>query len=105
MLEPSAAYAFDYQVICHAEVDLTAWLCALSGQSGWHLCGEEEGEMCDLYDFMLGERQAQVALYRTGHATVEVDGRIVYDGQLTAESAYARLQYYNAESGEPILLN
>lgn len=105
MLEPSIVTAFDYAVVCHAEVDLPAWLRELTGRSGWRLCGEDEGEMCDVYTFEDGTQEAQIVLYHTGYATVEVGDRTLYDGHLTAAPGYARLQYYNADSGEPVLLN
>lgn len=105
MLEPSAASTFDYSIVCHAEVDLPSWLQELTGKSGWQLLDEEEDELFDVYSFYRGAEEAQVVLYRTGYATVDVGDRTLYDGNLTFPSGYAKLQYYNAESGEPVLLN
>jgi hypothetical protein len=105
MLESSTVSSFDYQIVCHAEIDLPAWLLALTGKSGWRLSREEEAEMCDVYSFECGDKDAQIVLYHTGYATVEVDGHTLYDGHLMAAPGYARLQYFNAESGEPVRLN
>lgn len=105
MLEPSAVSAFDYSVVCHAEVDLPSWLKELTGKAGWMLSDEEEAELCDVYSFQRGVEQAQVVLYHSGYATVDVDDHTLYDGHLTFAPGFARLQYYNADSGEPVLLN
>lgn len=105
MLEPSAISAFDYSIVCHAEVDLPSWLQELTGKAGWRLADEEEAELCDVYSFRREAEEAQVVLYHTGYATVDVDDRTLYDGHLTFAPGFARLQYYNAESGEPVLLN
>ncbi len=105
MLEPSFNSDFDFAVVCHAEVDLPAWLKQLTGKSGWRLCAEEEAEMCDAYSFRRGEEEAEVVLFHTGHATVEVADRTLYDGKLLTVPNCTRLHYYNAESGEPITMN
>jgi hypothetical protein len=37
---------------------------------------------------------------------VDVDGRAVFDGSLTADTCeHAHRSYYNAQSGEPVTLN
>jgi hypothetical protein len=105
MLEPSAVSTFDYSIVCHAEVDLPSWLHELTGKSGWLLSDEEETDLCDVYSFHRGREEAQVVLYRSGYAMVDVDNRTLYDGHLTFAPGFARLQYYNAESGEKVLLN
>jgi hypothetical protein len=105
MLEPSAVSTFDYSIVCHAEVDLPSWLRELTGKSGWLLSDEEETELCDVYSFHRGVEEAQVVLYHTVYATVDVDDHNLYDGHLSFTAAFARLQYYNAESGERVLLN
>ena len=105
MLETSLDSNLDFAVVCHAEVDLPAWLKQLTGKSGWRLCAEEEAEMCDAYSFRRGEEEAEVILFHTGHATVEVAERTLYDGNLLGATDCARLHYYNAESGEPIMMN
>lgn len=105
MLESSVVTAFDYSIVCHAEVDLPSWLKELTGKSGWTLRDEEENEEYDVYSFRHGADMAEIVLYRTGYATVDVDGDTLYDGHLTFAPGFARLQYYNAESGERVLLN
>lgn len=105
MLESSVVTAFDYSIVCHAEVDLPSWLKELTGKSGWSLSGEEENDEYDVYSFHRGGDEAEIVLYRTGYATVDVEGATLYDGHLTFAPGFARLQYYNAESGERVLLN
>jgi hypothetical protein len=105
MLESSEISAFDYGIVCHAEVDLPAWLQQLTGKSGWRLLDDEEAEVCDIYTFRRETEEAEVILYHTGYAMVDVNDHNLYDGHLTSAPGYARLQYYNAESGEPVLLN
>lgn len=105
MREPSEISAFDYSIVCHAEVDLPSWLQELTGKTGWRLSDEEEAELCDVYSFQREAEEAQVVLYHTGYATVDVGDRTLYDGHLAFAPGYARLQYYNADSGEPVLLN
>ncbi|MDR2876126.1 MAG: inhibitor of vertebrate lysozyme family protein [Methylobacillus sp.] len=105
MHEQPVSSAFDYPIICHAEVDLPSWLKELTGKSGWKLMGEEEDEQYDAFSLRRGADSAEVVLYRSGHATVDVGGEMLYDGQLSFSSAFARLRYYNAENGERVLLN
>lgn len=105
MLEPSAISPFDYPITCHAEVDLPSWLRQLTGKSGWHMSEEEETELCDIYFFRSGADEGQVVLYQSGYAIVDVNGSTLYDGHLTDMPGCARLQYFNADSGEPVLLN
>lgn len=105
MLEPTAVSEFDYSIVCHAEVDLPSWLNELTGKSGWRLADEEETDLYDVYSFQRGGQAAEVVLYRTGYATVDVDDQTLYDGHLNLAAGFARLQYYNAESGERVLLN
>lgn len=105
MLEFANLTVFDYPVICRAEVDLPGWLAEITGESGWRLIDEEEGEFYESYRFSHANREAQVVLYQSGYALVEIDGEVHYDGHLSAAPGHARLQYYNAESGAPVLLN
>jgi hypothetical protein len=105
MLESSRISAFDYAIVCQAEVDLPSWLQQLTGKAGWRLQNEEEAEMCDIYTFRREIEEAEVVLYHTGYATVGVNDRNLYDGHLASALGCARLQYFNAESGEPVLLN
>ena len=102
MIASTSSSVFDYAIVCHAEVDLPAWLRQLTGKSGWTLCAEEEAELCDAYSFRRGEEQAEVVLFHTGHATIEVDENTLYDGSLTTIPGCTTLHYYNADSGEPI---
>lgn len=105
MLDLPTSSEFDYPIVCHAEVDLPAWLEDLTGRDGWMISGEEEGELCDVYFFHHGMNEAQIALYHSGYATVEVDGQVCYDAHLAAVPEHTRLQYFNAESGDPVTLN
>ena len=45
-------------------------------------------------------------LYNNGYASVDIDGKVVFQGDITKKnSGSARLSYYNIKSGEKILLN
>ena len=105
MLDTNAITIFDYQVVCHAEVDLPAWLASLTSAAGWQLWSEESDEHCDLYLFRNRASEAQVTLYQSGYALVEVDGEVLYDDHLSSARGYASLHYFNAESGQQVLLN
>lgn len=102
MITPDTLAAFNAPIACHAEIDLPAWLGQLTGKSGWRLHDEEEFESWDTYTFRCGHEQAQVALFHTGYATVDVGDDTLFDGSLLEAPGCARLHYYNAESGEPI---
>jgi hypothetical protein len=104
-LESSQISVFDYGIVCHAEVDLPSWLQQLTDKPGWRLLDAEEDEMCDIYTFRRETEEAEVVLYHTGYAMVSVNDNSLYDGHLSSAPGYARLQYYNAESGERVLLN
>jgi len=105
MCEVIASSDFDFSIVCHAEVDMPQWLKQLTGKSGWQLCGEEAAEMCDAYSFRRGQEEAQVVLFHTGHATVDVGEITLYDGSVLTIPGCVRRQYYNADSGEPITVN
>lgn len=105
MIPSTFASDFDFSIVCHAEIDLPEWLKRLTGKSGWELCREEEGEVCEAYAFRRGADEAEVVLFHSGHATVDVNDRRLYDGSLLDDPASARLNYFNAASGEPVLLN
>jgi len=114
--------AWDEPVICRVEVDLPGWLAQLTGDRHWEVCDENEEETC--ISFIMRQKdwsqksghalthqqqshpkQAEVTLYHTGYAVVDVDGQEVFDGTLTSgTSDCARLSYYHV-NGEPILLN
>lgn len=105
MLDTNSSTIFDYQVVCHAEVDLPAWLASLTSRAGWKLWGEQSEEHCDLYSFRNHAAEAQVTLFHSGYALVEVDGEVLYDDHLSSAGAYASLHYFNAENGQQVLLN
>jgi hypothetical protein len=105
MLIPAAGADFDIPIVCHAEVDLPAWLAQLTGKSGWKLDLQDESDLCNSYEFRCGRERAQVVLFHTGYATVDVDDRTLYDGSLLAVSGCTSLHYYNAESGGPLMIH
>lgn len=115
--------AWDKPVICRVEVDLPGWLAKLTGQPHWEVFSENEEENCISFAMRASEKparlaaaplpsanrrkamQAEVTLYHNGYAVVDVDGKSLFDGALTAGSNdCARLTYYDM-SGEPIALN
>jgi hypothetical protein len=101
---------WDEPIICRVEVDLPSWLSQLAGGKKWEVYSEEEEENC--ISFAMREasaktpKLAEVTLYHNGYAVVDVDGKALFDGSLTAgTSNCAHLTYYHAESGEKITLN
>ena len=53
-----------------------------------------------------GQRNAEVTLYQSGHAIVDIDGAALFNGNLTEHgSRWAQLTYFNALNGERITLN
>jgi hypothetical protein len=105
MNEPIVLSDLDFPVICQAEVDLPEWLQQLTGKSGWQLCSEEEAEMCDAYAFRRGNEAAEIILFHTGYATVEVGDQTLFHGSLVDAHGHARMHYFNGASGEPIAVN
>lgn len=118
--------AWDEPIICRVEVDLPGWLAQLTGETDWEVYGEDEDETC--ISFAMREKTAgdkskinaekmspklapkpklaEVTLYHNGYAVVDVEGKALFDGSLTAgTSDCAHLSYYHADSGEPITLN
>ena len=101
---------WDEPIICRVEVDLPAWLSQLAGGPGWEVYSEAEEENCISFAMRQGSKQtpklAEVTLYHNGYAIVDVDGRSLFDGSLTAGvTNFAHLTYYHADSGEKITLN
>lgn len=101
---------WDDPIICRVEVDLPTWLSQLAGGKGWEVYAEAEEETC--VSFAMREvaaktpKLAEVTLYHNGYAVVDVDGKSLFDGSLTAgTSECAHLTYYHADSGEKITLN
>ncbi|HEY8353636.1 MAG TPA: hypothetical protein VIK69_01300 [Methylophilaceae bacterium] len=97
---------WDVPVICRVEVDLPGWLEQLTGRDNWEVTSEEEEDTYISFALRQGKQRAEVTLYHSGYAVVDVDGKQIFDGALTANgSQCAHLSYYNAENGEPITLN
>ncbi len=101
---------WDEPIICRVEVDLPGWLSQLAGGQDWEVYSEEEEENCISFAMRQGSAKAsklaEVTLYHNGYAVVDVDGKQLFDGSLTAgASNCAHLTYYHADSGEKITLN
>ncbi len=107
--DDEAAAKWNEPIICRVEVDLPSWLTQLAGGNEWEVYSEDEDEDC--MSFALREKvakpkMAEVTLYHNGYAVVDVEGKSLFDGTLTAgTSECAHLSYYHADSGEPITLN
>ena len=98
--------AWSKPVVCRVEVDLPAWMAQLTGHKNWEVFNEEETDEYMTYAMRLGAKEAEVTLYHSGYALVDVDGKSLFDGTLTnGKNAYAHLSYFNPESGEPITFN
>lgn len=109
-VEASGQDPWNTPIICRVEVDLPGWLKQLTGEGDWEVFDEEEDEAC--ISFAMREKAhahsktAEVTLYHNGYAVVNVEGKALFDGSLTTgTSQCAHLSYYNADSGEQILLN
>lgn len=101
---------WDEPIICRVEVDLPSWLSQLAGGKDWEVYSEDEEENC--ISFAMREMSAktpmlaEVTLYHNGYAVVDVEGKALFDGSLTAgTSNCAHLTYYHADTGEKITLN
>lgn len=129
-VEASGQDPWNTPIICRVEVDLPGWLKQLTGEGDWEVFDEEEDETCISFSLreslghekarahskiadskmanskLANSKLAEVTLYHNGYAVVNVDGKALFDGSLTTgTSQCAHLSYYNADSGEPILLN
>ena len=97
--------SFD-SVICKVEVDLTGWLTDLSGRENWEIWSESENDNHIIFFLKQDSQDAEVTLYSSGYARVDIDGEAVFQGDIIEKNASAaRLSYYNIESGERILLH
>ncbi|MEZ0232160.1 MAG: hypothetical protein ACAH12_04925 [Methylophilaceae bacterium] len=106
MIEANVQQAWDAPVVCRVEVDLPGWMAQLTGRDDWLVLEEEEEENHMSFALSLGMQKAEVTLYHSGYAIVDIDGKPIFQGALTsATSNCAHLSYYNADSGEPITLN
>ena len=93
-------------VVCKVEVDLTGWLRDLSGRKDWEVWSESENDNYVIFFLKQENQDAEVTLYNTGYARVDINGEAVFQGDIIEKNASAaRLSYYNIESGERILLH
>ena len=93
-------------VICKVEVDLTEWLTDLSGRKDWEVWSESENDNYVIFFLKQENQDAEVTLYDTGYARVDINDELVFQGDIiTKNASSAHLSYYNIESGEKILLN
>lgn len=98
--------AWTKPVVCRVEVDLPNWMAELTGHKNWEVFNEEETDDYMSYGMRLGCQEAEVTLYHSGYAVVDVDGESLFNGTLTnGKNACAQLTYYNPENGEPITFN
>jgi hypothetical protein len=78
----------------------------LSGGNGWKVDSEEENENYTSFFLNQGEQQAEVTLYHSGFAQVDINGLLVFHGDMLEKSCKkAKLHYYRMDSGDKILLN
>ena len=93
-------------VVCKVEVDLTGWLTDLSGRKDWEVWSESENDNYIIFFLKQESQHAEVTLYNSGYANVDINGKVVFQGDIIEKnSRSAHLSYYNVESGEKILLN
>ena len=93
-------------IICKVEVDLAGWLEDLSGGKGWEVWSETENENYISFFLKQSDDNAEVTLYDSGYASVDINGESVFQGDLIEKQGKAaKLSYYRIEEGEKILLN
>ena len=103
---PSDSFSLLDSVVCKVEVDLASWLSHLSGQKNWEVWSELENDNHIIFFLKQDSQDAEVTLYSSGYARVDIDGEAVFQGDIIEKNASAaRLSYYNIESGERILLH
>ena len=103
---PSDYLSWLDSVVCKVEVDLTEWLSDLSGRKNWEVWSESESDNYIIFFLKQENQDAEVTLYNTGYARVDINGEAVFQGEIIEKNASsARLSYYSVESGEKILLN
>lgn len=105
---------WDDLIVCRVEVDLPTWMSKLTDGGQWEVYSESEEENCISFAMRearqksneLSPKLAEVTLYHNGYAIVDVDGQSLFDGSLTSgDTDFANLTYFNADSGEEILLH
>tara|TARA_B100000768_G_C11280553_1_gene378323 strand:+ start:2063 stop:2419 length:357 start_codon:yes stop_codon:yes gene_type:complete len=93
-------------IVCKVEIDIAGWLFDLSGGDGWKLHSEQENENYTSFFLKQGEQQAEVTLYHSGFAQVDIDDQLVFHGDMLEKSCKkAKLNYYRVDNGDKILLN
>ncbi len=93
-------------VVCKVEVDLAGWLHDLSGEKGWKVLSESENENYTSFFLKQDKQEAEVTLYHSGFAQVDIDGCLVFHGDILEKNCKkAQLNYYRLDSGDRILLN
>jgi hypothetical protein len=105
-MDETQVEAWTKPVVCRVEVDLPNWMAELTGHKNWEVFNEEETDDYMSYAMRLGRQEAEVTLYHSGYAVVDVDGESLFNGTLTnGKNACAQLSYFNPENGEPITFN
>jgi hypothetical protein len=93
-------------IVCRVEVDLKGWMRELTGGQEWEVLDEQEDDLATTFNLRHGLCNAEVTLYQSGHAIVDIDGNAVFDGNLAEQRGrWTQLSYFNALNGEPITLN
>ena len=103
---PANLLSLSDSVLCKVEVDLAGWLEDLSGGKGWEIWSELENDNSVSFFLKLEDDNAEVTLYNSGYAIVDINGESVFNGDLIEKRALgAKLSYYRAVDGEKILLH
>jgi hypothetical protein len=106
LLQDGGLEALADPIVCRVEVDLKGWIKALAGGGEWELLDEQEDDLATTFSMRNGQRNAEVTLYQTGHAFVDVDGAALFDGNLAEQGGpWTQMSYFNALNGERITLN
>ena len=93
-------------VVCKVEVDLANLLFDLSGGKRWVIESEHESESYVSFFLKHADQEAEVTLYNSGYASIDIDGESVFHGDiLEKKGEKAKLHYYRLDNGERILVN
>jgi hypothetical protein len=93
-------------IVCRVEVDLKGWVKELAGGGEWEVLDEQEDDLATTFTMHNGHSNAEVTLYQTGHAMVDIDGAALFNGNLAEQGGrWTQLTYFNALNGERITLN
>ncbi len=93
-------------IICKVEIDLADWLADLSGWKGWEVASNDEFENYVTFFLKNKNHFAEITLFNSGFAQAELNGEVVFYGDLLLiRNESARMNYYALQSGEKVTMH